>query len=68
MASDKWMKSLEEHYNNPALRNIRGDLHLIDSSGNKGKLLAKNVSPSEAWNQTKKWAAETKYQSDKYEK
>ena len=56
MSKDQWIKSLETHYNNPELKNIRGDVHLITSSGNKGELLAKNVTASEAWDVTKEWA------------
>ena len=59
MSSEQWMQSLEAHYNDPALQNIRGDLNLINSDGAKGELLAENVSPSEAWEATKNWAAET---------
>jgi hypothetical protein len=54
--SKGWMNSLDAHYSNPELNNIRGDLHLINSDGTKGALLAKNVSPSEAWAKTKEWA------------
>ncbi|GLU35765.1 RHS repeat-associated core domain-containing protein [Trinickia caryophylli] len=53
--SQSWMESLEKHYSNPDLKNIRGDLHIINEDGTKGRLLAKNVSPAEAWEQTKKW-------------
>ena len=60
MSKEQWLQSLEAHYNNPALSGIRGDLHLINSSGLKGQLLAGNVSPSEAWRATKKWADKIK--------
>jgi len=56
MTNDDWLKSLENHYNNPALQDIRGDLHEISASGTKGKEIIKNVSPAEAWEATKEWA------------
>ena len=49
------MNSLEQHYNNPELANTRGDLHLLTADETKGKLLAANVTPSEAWEKTKAW-------------
>ncbi|WP_425445020.1 RHS repeat-associated core domain-containing protein [Taylorella equigenitalis] len=55
MTSDQWMQSLENHYKNEAIQDVRGDLHLINKDGTKGKLLAKNVSPSEAWEKTIEW-------------
>lgn len=54
LSGNEWMKSLESHYNNPELKSVRGDLHIISSSGTKGELIAKNVTPSEAWKLTKK--------------
>jgi|SRR5690554_1575168 len=56
MSNDAWLRSLEKHYNNPSIQNVRGDLHLINADGTKGKLIKKNVSPKEAWELTKKWA------------
>jgi hypothetical protein len=56
LSGSEWMQSLESHYNNPELSSIRGDLHVISSSGTKGELIAKNVTPSEAWKLTKNWA------------
>jgi len=55
MSKDEWLSSLEAHYNNPELGSIRGDVHLITSSGKKGQLLAKNVTVAQAWEVTKKW-------------
>ena len=56
MTPAEWMRSLKKHYRNPALRHIRGDLHLLTESGTKGRLLGRNVSPAKAWRLTKKWA------------
>ncbi|MFS1520365.1 RHS repeat domain-containing protein [Flavobacterium covae] len=56
LTNDQWLKSLENHYNNPALANVKGDLHIIAADGTKGDLIKKNVSPSEAWDLVKKWA------------
>lgn len=50
-----WMDSLERHYSNPDLKGVRGDLHIINADGTKGPLLARNVSPAEAWEKTKEW-------------
>ena len=47
--SEQWMRSLEKHYNNPEIQHVRGDLHEIGSNGKKRKLIAKNVTPAEAW-------------------
>ncbi|CAA0227739.1 conserved hypothetical protein [Tenacibaculum maritimum] len=56
MDNEAWLKSLERHYNNPALKDVRGDLHIINENGTKGRLIKKNVSAREAWELTKKWA------------
>lgn len=56
MDAESWMKSLTAHYNNPEIADVRGDLHLLNSDGTKGQLLAANVSPSEAWAQSRAWA------------
>ncbi len=63
MTSEQWLKSLEEHYNNPQIQHIKGDLYIINSDGTKGNLLKENVTPSEAWNETKKWAENQKGQA-----
>ncbi|WP_225458730.1 RHS repeat domain-containing protein [Vibrio vulnificus] len=60
LTPDEWMASLKAHYENPELSGIRGDLHLIDGAGNKGELIAKNVSPAEAWEHTIKWGEKKK--------
>lgn len=60
LSKQEWLSSLETHYNNPDLKNIRGDVHLITSSGKKGQILAKNVTASEAWAVTKNWAKNKK--------
>ncbi|MEE1920227.1 RHS repeat-associated core domain-containing protein, partial [Pseudomonas asiatica] len=55
LTNEKWLQSLEAHYNNPELANLRGDLRIIEN-GNPGRIIAANVSPAEAWEATKKWA------------
>jgi len=60
LSKEEWLNSLEKHYNNPDLKNIRGDVHLITSSGKKGLLLAKNVTAPQAWEVTKNWARKMK--------
>lgn len=60
MTKEQWLSSLENHYNNPELRNIRGDVHLITSAGKNGVLLAKNVTPAQAWKVTQEWAKTVK--------
>ncbi len=55
LSNDDWLKSLEAHYNNPELANQRGDLRIVEG-GKPGKIIAKNVSPAQAWEATKKWA------------
>ncbi len=60
LTKQEWLDSLGKHYNNPELKNIRGDVHLITSSGTKGQLLAKNVTASEAWEVTQNWAKKIK--------
>lgn len=57
MTKEECLNSLEAHYNNPELRNIRGDVHLIASTGTKGELLAKNVTPAKAWKIAQEWAS-----------
>lgn len=56
MSNEQWLGSLEKHYNNPDIQQYKGDLHIINSDGTKGKLIKANVSPKEAWRLTKKWA------------
>jgi uncharacterized protein RhaS with RHS repeats len=60
ITKEQWLSSLEAHYNNPELKNIRGDVHLITFSGKKGELLAKNVTAAQAWEVTKNWAKNVK--------
>jgi hypothetical protein len=60
LTKEQWLSSLEAHYNNPELKNIRGDVHLITFSGKKGELLAKNVTAAQAWEVTKNWAKNVK--------
>ncbi|WP_259472289.1 RHS repeat domain-containing protein, partial [Pseudomonas syringae] len=55
LSNDDWLKSLEAHYNNPELASQREDLRIIEG-GKPGKIIAKNVSPAQAWEATKKWA------------
>jgi RHS repeat-associated protein len=55
MTNQSWLQSLEAHYNNPEIAHYRGDLRIIEN-GQPGKILASNVSPSRAWEATKKWA------------
>ncbi|RMP08661.1 hypothetical protein ALP98_200043 [Pseudomonas viridiflava] len=55
LSNDDWLKSLEAHYNNPELASQRGDLRIVEG-GKPGKIIAKNVSPAQAWEATKKWA------------
>jgi len=56
MSRDAWMKSLENHYNNPEIAHYRGDLRLVGADGKPGQLIASNVSPSQGWKATLKWA------------
>jgi hypothetical protein len=58
LSNDQWLGTLEKHYNNPDIQAYKGDLHLIDADGTKGKLIKANVTPKEAWELTKKWAEE----------
>ena len=61
LTNDQWLGTLEKHYNNPAIQQYKGDLHIINADGTKGKLIKANVSPSEAWDLTKKWAKDKGY-------
>ncbi|WP_289040012.1 DUF6531 domain-containing protein [uncultured Zobellia sp.] len=56
MTNEQWLGSLQKHYNNPDIQQFKGDLHIINADGTKGKLIKANVSPQEAWELTKKWA------------
>ncbi|WP_412523368.1 RHS repeat-associated core domain-containing protein [Shewanella chilikensis] len=60
LTPEEWMATLKAHYENPELSKITGDLHLVDASGNKGELIAKNVTPAEAWKETVKWGENNK--------
>jgi RHS repeat-associated protein len=55
----QWMQSLEDHYNDPEIQHLRGDLRIVTDEG-PGEMLAKNVSPAEAWKKTKAWACKNK--------
>lgn len=61
LTNDQWLGTLEKHYNNPAIQQYKGDLHIINADGTKGKLIKANVSPAEAWDLTKKWAKDKGY-------
>ncbi len=56
MTNEQWLGTLQKHYNNPDIQQFKGDLHLINADGTKGKLIKADVSPKEAWELTKKWA------------
>ncbi|MDD1990994.1 RHS repeat domain-containing protein, partial [Pseudomonas putida] len=55
LTNEKWLQSLEAHYNNPEISHLRGDLRLVEN-GNPGRIIAANVSPAEGWAATKAWA------------
>ncbi|MGE7911717.1 hypothetical protein [Lysinibacillus xylanilyticus] len=65
LTSQECPESLQNHYNNPEIQKSRnpeiqkfkGDLHVINSDG-KGKLIKKNVTPAQAWEETKKWVSQ----------
>jgi len=58
LTNQEWLESLENHYNNSEIQKFKGDLHVINSDGTKGKLLKANVTPAQAWEETKKWASQ----------
>lgn len=58
LTNQEWLESLQNHYNNPEIQKFKGDLHVINSDGTKGKLIKKNVTPAQAWEETKKWASQ----------
>ena len=54
----EWLESLQNHYNNSEIQKFKGDLHVINSDGTKGKLIKENVTPAQAWEETKEWASQ----------
>lgn len=56
LTSDEWLNMLENHYNNPEIQHIRGDLRIVEKPGKPGAIIVENVTPAEAWKKVKEWA------------
>ncbi|WP_342503648.1 RHS repeat-associated core domain-containing protein [Lysinibacillus sp. FSL L8-0126] len=61
LTNQEWIDSLQNHYNNSEIQKFKGDLHVINSDGTKGKLLKADVTPALAWEETKEWASQKGY-------
>jgi RHS repeat-associated protein len=55
LTSQQWLARLEATYRDPRLSGVRGDLRIVTSSG-PGEVLARNVTPAEAWDRAQQWA------------
>jgi len=51
----QWFQMLHRNYFRPEIQHIRGDLRLVASRG-PGRVIARNVSPREAWIAAMQWA------------
>lgn len=61
LTNQEWLDSLQKHYNNAEIQKFKGDLHVINTDGTKGKLLKADVTPALAWEETKEWASQKGY-------
>ncbi|MEX1367863.1 MAG: RHS repeat-associated core domain-containing protein, partial [Nannocystaceae bacterium] len=55
--ADSWLQSLRNHYSRPELAGLRGDLRIVTSTG-PGEVIARNLSPLEAFERALQWGRE----------